>query len=609
MTEQKGKIAVVALGGNAISREFEEGNIFQQFANTRRSLIGVIRLIQKGYRLVITHGNGPQVGNALIRVEATRHLVPPIPLGVLVADLEGGMGYMIEQSLQNKLNKRGIDRQVVTLLTQVVVDKNDPSVLNPTKFVGPFYDGDQVEQLRNERNYVVKHDPGRGYRRVVPSPKPLEIVEKKIIKHLVEMGVIVIAAGGGGIPVYVEPDGRLEGVDGVIDKDLAASILATDIQAKEILRQAGVPVPTGKVAFSAGEARKNAEELSGEVYVVKAQIHAGGRSKGGGVKLARSLSEVEDIAGQMLGMTLVTHQTGPEGKKVRKVLVEEGLEIERELYLGIVLDRATSQLVVMASTEGGVEIEKVAAETPEKILKIHIDPDIGLQPFQARKLAFGLNLKGDAFKNAIKFIRALYKVYFQYDCSLIEINPLVITKDQRVLALDAKLNVDDSALRRQPKIVEMRDFDEEAPLEVEASKYDLNYIKLDGNVACMVNGAGLAMATMDIIKLCGGEPANFLDVGGGASAETVEKGFRILMADKNVKAVLINIFGGIVRCDRVAKGVIEAISNMEVNLPVVVRLEGTNAVEAAELLEKSPLEFGVARSFQEAAEKVVEVLK
>lgn len=381
-----------------------------------------------------------------------------------------------------------------------------------------------------------------------------------------------------------------------------------EYQSKEILRQAGVTVPAGKVAFSATEARYIAAQLPGQVYVVKAQIHAGGRGKGGGVRLAKSLSEVETIAEQMLGMNLITHQTGPEGKIVHKALIEEGLEIARELYLGIVLDRARSKLVVMASTEGGVEIEKVAAETPEKILKIYLDPFLGIQAHQARGLAFGLKLSGDAFKNAVKFIMALFQVYLKYDCSLIEINPLVVTKDQRVLALDAKLNIDDNALSRQPAVLALRDLDEEAPLEVEASEYNLNYIKLDGNVGCMVNGAGLAMATMDIIKLAGGEPANFLDVGGGASAETVEKGFRILLADKNVKAVLINIFGGIVRCDRVARGVIDAIAKIHVNLPVVVRLEGTNAAEAAKMLEESPLSFHVAKSFQEAAQKVVAAL-
>ncbi len=377
-----------------------------------------------------------------------------------------------------------------------------------------------------------------------------------------------------------------------------------EYQAKELLRSFGVEVPEGKVALSASEARAIAEELGGTV-VVKAQIHAGGRGKGGGVKLAHSPKDAEEIAEKMIGMNLVTHQTGPEGKGVQKVLIEQGLEIDRELYLGIVLDRTTSQLVFMASTEGGVEIEKVASETPEKILKEYIDPGVGLQGFQARKLAFGLGLQGDQIRNAIKFLTALYRAYVESDCSMAEINPLVVTKDGRVLALDAKINFDDNALYRHPNFKELRDLDEEEPLEVEASKYGLNYIKLDGAVGCMVNGAGLAMATMDMIKLAGSEPANFLDVGGGASAETVENGFKILLSDKNVKAVLINIFGGIVRCDRVAKGVIEAAANMDINVPVVVRLEGTNAEEAANLLEESDISFEVGRSFQEAAEKVV----
>ena len=380
-----------------------------------------------------------------------------------------------------------------------------------------------------------------------------------------------------------------------------------EYQAKEILKKYNVAVPDGHVAFSPAEAYKIAEQLGGTV-VVKAQIHAGGRGKGGGVKLAKDADGAEALADQMLGMTLVTHQTGPEGKIVHKVLIEQGLGIERELYLGIVLDRAASRLVVMASTEGGVEIEKVAAETPDKILKEWIDPAIGLQPFQARKLAFGLGLVGDQFKNGVKFLLALYKAFTSIDASLAEINPLVVTKDGEVLALDAKINIDDNALFRHKDIMGLRDLDEEEPLEVEASKYDLNYIKLDGDVGCMVNGAGLAMATMDLIKLAGGEPANFLDVGGGASAETVENGFRIILGDKNVKAVLVNIFGGIVRCDRVATGVVEAAKKIGVDVPMIVRLEGTNAIEAGEILNKSGLKFLVATSFEDAANKVVEAL-
>lgn len=377
-----------------------------------------------------------------------------------------------------------------------------------------------------------------------------------------------------------------------------------EYQAKAILKNFGVEVPRGHLAETAADAKKFAAELGGTV-VVKAQIHAGGRGKGGGIKIAKNVDEAEAFAREMIGMNLVTHQTGPEGKEVRKVLIEERLDIEREFYLGIVLDRAQSQLVFMASTEGGVEIEKVARETPEKIIKEHIDLAAGLQPFQARKLAFGLGLKGEQVKNALKFFSALYKAFMESDCSMAEINPLVVTKDGNVLALDAKINFDDNALYRHKDFAELRDLHEEEPLEVEASKYGLNYIKLDGVVGCMVNGAGLAMATMDMIKIAGSEPANFLDVGGGASAETVENGFKILLSDKNVKAVLINIFGGIVRCDRVAKGVIEAASKIDIKVPVVVRLEGTNAEEAAKLLEESDLSFEVGRSFQEAAEKIV----
>ncbi len=382
-----------------------------------------------------------------------------------------------------------------------------------------------------------------------------------------------------------------------------------EYQAKELLKKFDVAVPNGRVAFSADDAVRAAHELGGSVWVVKAQIHAGGRGKGGGVKVARTIDDVRSLASAMLGMKLVTHQTGPEGKIVKRLLIEEGIGIARELYVGVTLDRATSNNVVMASTEGGVEIEKVAAETPEKILKEPVDRVIGFQSFQARRLAFGLGLTGDAFKNGVRFLMALVKAYEALDCSLAEINPLVITTEGKVLALDAKMNFDDNALDRHPEIRQLRDLDEEDPLEVEASKSNLNYIKLDGNVGCMVNGAGLAMATMDIIKLAGGQPANFLDVGGGASPETVASGFKIILADPNVRAVLINIFGGIVRCDRVATGVVEAARLVNVGVPVVVRLAGTNAELAADILQKSGLNFLVAQSLKEAAEKVTQAIR
>lgn len=382
-----------------------------------------------------------------------------------------------------------------------------------------------------------------------------------------------------------------------------------EYQGKEVLKRFNVEVPKGKVAFSVDEAVKAAQELGGNVWVVKAQIHAGGRGKGGGVKVARSIEEVYQLAGQILGMTLVTHQTGPEGKVVKRLLIEQGINIARELYVGVTLDRASSRNVVMASTEGGVEIEKVAAETPEKILKEFVDRTQGFQQYQARKLAFGLGLSGDAFKNGVKFLMALYKAYDEMDCTLAEINPLVVTAEGNVLALDAKMNFDDNALYRHPDLDPLRDLDEEDPLEVEASKSNLNYIKLDGNVGCMVNGAGLAMGTMDIIKLAGGEPANFLDVGGGASAETVEAGFKIILADHHVRAVLINIFGGIVRCDRVATGVVEAAKKVHVNIPVVVRLAGTNAELAGEILKNSGLNFLVATSLRDAAKKVTQAIR
>ncbi len=381
-----------------------------------------------------------------------------------------------------------------------------------------------------------------------------------------------------------------------------------EYQAKDILRKFGVALPEGQMAFSVDDAVRAAQNLGGSVWVVKAQIHAGGRGKGGGVKVARSLDEVRTYASQILGMRLVTHQTGPEGRIVKRLLIEQGISIARELYIGITLDRASSRNTVMASTEGGMEIEKVAAETPEKILKEFVDRGAGFRPYQARALAFGLGLTGDAFKNGVKFLQSLYKAYEAMDCSLAEINPLVVTTDGSVLALDAKMNFDDNALDRHPELAPLRDLDEEDPLEVEASKANLNYIKLDGNVGCMVNGAGLAMGTMDIIKLAGGEPANFLDVGGGANAQTVEAGFKIILADKNVRAVLINIFGGIVRCDRVATGVVEAARKVKVEIPVVVRLAGTNAELAGEILAASGMNFLVARSLKDAADKVTEAI-
>jgi len=378
-----------------------------------------------------------------------------------------------------------------------------------------------------------------------------------------------------------------------------------EYQGKAILKKYGVAVPEGTPAFTVEEAADVARKLGGKRFVVKAQIHAGGRGKGGGVKLASSVEEVNQLSRQMLGMKLVTHQTGPEGRIVKRLLIEQGIDIARELYAGIVLDRETAGDTFIVSTEGGVEIEKIAAQTPEKIVKQRIDPGVGLRSYQVRELAYALRLEGDQIKKASAFFTALYRAYRETDASLAEINPLVITKQGDVLALDAKINFDDNAIYRHPDIRELRDFDEEEPAEIEASKYDLNYIKLSGNVGCMVNGAGLAMATMDIIKLAGGEPANFLDVGGGASAESVKAGFRIIVSDPNVKAVLINIFGGIVRCDRVAQGIIDALSDLKVTHSVVVRLAGTNSDMAAKMLRESPLKFIVADDLADGAKKVV----
>ena len=382
-----------------------------------------------------------------------------------------------------------------------------------------------------------------------------------------------------------------------------------EYQAKQVLARYGVTVPRGEVITKADEARGVVKRLYGEkgggVVVVKAQIHAGGRGKGGGVKLARSAEEAEKLAGQMLGMTLVTHQTGPEGRVVRRVLIEEGLEVERELYLGLVIDRASGRPVFMASTEGGVEIEGVAAEHPEKILTEFINPAVGFRPFQARKLAFGLDLAGAQVNDASRFFTDLYQAFEATDASLAEINPFVVAKDGRLLALDAKMNFDDNALFRHPDIRELRDTNEEDALEVKATNYGLNYIRLDGNVGCMVNGAGLAMATMDIIQHAGGRPANFLDVGGGANEEQVRRGFEIILGDPNVRAVLINIFGGIMRCDIVASGVVSAARTLGIKVPVVVRLEGTNVELGQKILSESGLDFAVAKGMKDAAEKVV----
>ncbi len=381
-----------------------------------------------------------------------------------------------------------------------------------------------------------------------------------------------------------------------------------EYQAKSILSRFGVQIPRGDVAETPEKAYQIAHEI-GSTVVLKAQVHAGGRGKGGGIKLAQNAEEAKNLASKMIGMKLVTHQTGTEGKLVRRILVEEALEIDKELYIGIVIDRAKESPVVMASSEGGVEIEKVAAETPELIFKEYINPSVGFQPFQARRLAFKLSLKGDTFKQAVKFILGLYKAFQSTDASLAEINPLLVTKQGNVLALDAKMNFDDNALVRHPDIEKMRDIEEEEPLEVEASKYDLNYIKLDGNVGCMVNGAGLAMATMDIIKYYGGMPANFLDVGGGVSEEAVQNAFQTLVSDKDVKAALINIFGGIVRCDMVANGIVRAAKEIGLNVPMVVRLEGTNVEQGKNILKESGLNFYPAASMKEAAEKVVSLVK
>jgi succinyl-CoA synthetase beta subunit len=381
-----------------------------------------------------------------------------------------------------------------------------------------------------------------------------------------------------------------------------------EYQGKQILKQYGVAVPEGDVAFSVDEAVAIAERLGGKA-VVKAQIHAGGRGKAGGVKLAKNLDEVRTYAGELLGMTLVTHQTGPEGKVVKRLLIEALSDIKKEYYIGLVVDRATGRVVMMASEEGGTEIEEVAANTPEKIIKEVIDPAVGLLPFQARRLAYAINIPGELVNKAVKFMMGLYQAFVDKDCSIAEINPLVVTGDGNVIALDAKLNFDSNALFRHKEILELRDLDEEDPKEIEASKYDLSYIALDGNIGCMVNGAGLAMATMDTIKYYGGEPANFLDVGGGATTEKVTAAFKIILSDPNVKGILVNIFGGIMKCNVIAEGVVAAAKEVGLDKPLVVRLEGTNVDLGKKILNESGLNIVAADSLADAAQKIVNLVK
>ena len=382
-----------------------------------------------------------------------------------------------------------------------------------------------------------------------------------------------------------------------------------EYQAKQVLQEFGVPVPRGGVAFSADEAVKVAEKLGGPVWVVKAQIHAGGRGKGGGVKVVKSIDEVRAEATRMLGMTLVTHQTGPEGKEVGRVYIEEGSDIARELYLSALVDRATSRISFIASTEGGMDIEEVAEQTPEKILTVSVDPASGISGHHGRQIAFALGLEGDQVKQATKLIADLYRAVVEKDMSLLEINPLVVTGAGDIICLDAKVNFDSNALYRQPDIVELRDLAEEDPAEIEASKYDLSYIKLDGKIGCMVNGAGLAMATMDIIKLYGSEPANFLDVGGGATKEKVTEAFKIILSDENVEGILVNIFGGIMRCDIIAEGVVAAAKELSLDVPLVVRLEGTNVEQGKKIMANSGLPIIPADNLNDAAEKIVAAVK
>jgi succinyl-CoA synthetase beta subunit len=674
--------AVIALGGNALAPAGEKSTIYDQFRHTRESLGPIVDLARNGWNVCVVHGNGPQVGDELVRNEVARAEASPLPLGVLVAATAGWIGYMIQQSIENALRRAGSAREVVTLITQVQVRADDPALAEPTKFIGQALSPERAEELRRE-GHAVKVDGRGNLRRVVGSPVPQAIHELEVIKRLVERGTLVIACGGGGAPIYDDPVKGWEGIDAVIDKDLAAAVLARDLgarllliltdvdavyadwgsggdgpregvwrgqhgaegprrnrlraphrrprghhrprsrpgrgarrgrndhhsgdgvniheyQAKDILRAEGVPIPPGEVATTPDEVEAIARKIGGMV-VVKAQVHTGGRGKAGGVKLAKTPAEAREIASRILGMKI-------NGLTVYQVLVTSAADIASEAYVGIILDRATKKPVFMVSPAGGIDIEEVAAKTPEKILKLPIDTRYGLQPYQASELGFFL------FPDDVKKVRAagkimqqLYAAFMKSDASLAEINPLVVTPAGEVLALDAKISIDDNALDRHADLAALRDETAEAPSEVEARNANLTFIKLDGDVGCVVNGAGLAMATMDLVKYYGGEPANFLDIGGSSNPEKVVNALRIITEDPSVKVILFNIFGGITRTDDVANGIVTATKANPLTIPIVIRLTGTNEEIAMKILHENG--FTASSDMDEAVEKAVALAK
>ena len=704
MTTNGSETAVIALGGNALSPAGEHCSIGEQFAHTRESLGAIVDLALDGWALCLVHGNGPQVGDELVRNELARAEVSPLPLGVLVAATAGWIGYMIQQSLENALRLAGCDREVATVITQVRVRQNDPALTEPTKFIGHEIPEARVQALL-DRGVAVKRDARGRFRRVVGSPTPLAVHEVGVIRRLVQSGTIVIACGGGGAPIYYDGDRGWEGVDAVIDKDLAAAVLARDLgasllmiltidvgenheqrrrwcvprlrearatnvghahpgrggasrwrgrirrgehgtegsrrcglrathwwpsyyyracarprsgsrrrrnndhrgervniheyQAKEILRREGVPIPPGEIATTPAQVEQIARRLGGMV-VVKAQVHAGGRGKAGGVKLAKTPAEAAEVGKKILGMHI-------KGLPVEKVLVTSAADIESEAYVGIIIDRASKRAVFMVSPAGGIDIEEVAATDPDKIMRLPVDPRYGLQTFEAMGMGFFLYKDIAKARAAARIMQQLYRAFIDSGASLAEINPLVTTPDGEVIAVDAKMVIDDNELDRRPDIAALRDESAEETSELQARRANLTFIKLEGNVGCIVNGAGLAMATMDLVKYYGGEPANFLDIGGSSNPEKVVNALRIITADPEVKAILFNIFGGITRTDDVANGIVTATRQNPLTVPIVIRLTGTNEAVALKILAEHG--FAATNDMDDAVQKVVALAK